>query len=128
MGVRIMITCGCGGDEPHYSCELGDDMDELWFDHHRVLGGLGIATLESIGARDDEESNDEFVLVTIDPDEFAAWLDQVSARQPAIRDAFRARGEPGSWDPRELAAVEPLLRELALHCKSEGTQVEACYG
>lgn len=128
MGVRIMITCGCDADEPHYSCELDSDVSELWFDNSKVLNELGVATLRSIGELDEDESNEEFELVRIEPSAFLDWLDALATRRASIAAAFNSASRPARWNDRDLASTEPLLRELAEHCRSEDVHVEASHG
>ncbi|MFN0241267.1 MAG: hypothetical protein ACKVWV_00060 [Planctomycetota bacterium] len=93
-----------------------------------MLSKLGVATLPSIGELDEEESSEEFELVRIEPSAFLGWLDLLAARRTAIADAFHSASRPVRWNDRDLWSIEPLLRELAEHCRSEDVPVEASHG
>lgn len=126
MSVRIVLACGCEAEEPHHFHELGREITEIWFDNFKILAQLGVGTLPTIGELDEEESNDDFMLVRIEPERFLAWLDALVARRAAIEEAFEPTRKRAQW--KDVWELVPELRELGEHCRLEETDVEASHG
>lgn len=121
MGYRMSLACGC--DEPHFFLELnGDFAKEIWSDNHGALKSAGIATLAAIGDADEDDDEEEHV--SIEPEAFSRWLDQVSAAREAIRGKLK-RGLTKPWTEVEFARELPAYRELVEHARAVGTTIEA---
>lgn len=126
MGYRMSLGCTC--EEGHYFLELDHDFaTTVWLDPHGVLKALGIATLASLGAADDQDEEAEDV--TIAPDEFLRWLEALAAQRASILEALRQRGGHPStwreWQEREFGEALSSYRELAEHAAAVGADVDA---
>lgn len=122
MGYRMSLGCGC--EDGHYFLELDDDFaSTIWSDGYGVLKSLGIATLAVIG-EPDEDAGEEEENVSIAPEAFSRWLDQVSTARAAVQ----AKLKPGlskPWSEVEFARELAACRELAEHARAVGTTIEA---
>jgi hypothetical protein len=122
MGYRMSLACGC--DESHFFLELDDDFaTAIWSDNHGALKRAGIATLAAIGDADEDDDEEE-EHVSIEPEAFSRWLDQVAAARAAIYDQLKG-GRSKPWTEVEFARELPGFRELAEHARAAGTTIEA---
>lgn len=129
MGYRMALSCSC--DDGHHYYELDDSFARcVWLDPDGVLAALGVASLSTLGERD-EEAGEEEESVAIEPEAFADWLDAVARHRAAILDAIRARGGHPSgwaaWQERAFAPASAAYRDLAAHAIEVGATVDAAW-